>query len=87
MTDFKTLAKRTLQDIQHGRHREAYALFTVGIVLVVLELIGIASVQILLSVILLALTFLVFHTSAAAGYGGDRRRPVTGMPCAAAAAP
>ena len=24
---------------------------------------------------------------AAAGYGGDRRRPVTGMPCAAADAP
>jgi hypothetical protein len=24
---------------------------------------------------------------AAAGYGGDRRRPVTGVPCAAAAAP
>jgi hypothetical protein len=29
----------------------------------------------------------VVLAGAAAGYGGDRRRPVTGVPCAAAAAP
>ena len=69
MANLKTLAKHTLQDIQHGRHREAYALFTVGIVLVVLGLIGIVRGQILLSAILLALTFLVFHTSMEASHG------------------
>lgn len=63
MTNLKTSALRTLRDIQRGRHREAYALFVVGLVLVVLGLIGVVNSQILLSAILLALTFLVFHTS------------------------
>jgi hypothetical protein len=30
---------------------------------------------------------IVVLAGVAAGYGGDRRRPVTGVPCAAAAAP
>ena len=63
ITDMKIRTKQTLEDIRHGRHREAYALFVVGLALVVLGLIGIVSGQILLSSILLALTFLVFHTS------------------------
>ena len=63
MANLKISTRRTLQDIRHGRHREAYALFIVGIVLVVLGIIGVVSGQILLSAILLALTFLVFHTS------------------------
>ena len=63
MTNLKTSALRTLQDIRRGRHREAYALFVVGLVLVVLGLVGVVNGKILLSAILLALTFLVFHTS------------------------
>jgi hypothetical protein len=58
------LSRRTVQDVRNGRHREAYALFLVGVALVVLGLVGVASAQILLSSILLALSFLVFHTAA-----------------------
>lgn len=63
MANLKTSALGMLRDIRHGRHREAYALFAVGLVLVVLGLIGIVNGKVLLSAILLALTFLVFHTS------------------------
>jgi hypothetical protein len=59
----KDLARRTLDDIQHGRHREAYALFLIGVVLAVLGLAGVADIPVLLSTILLALSFLVFHTA------------------------
>jgi hypothetical protein len=59
----KELARRTLDDIQHGRHREAYALFLIGVVLAVLGLTGVADTAVLLSTILLALSFLVFHTA------------------------
>lgn len=55
--------RRALLDIQHGRHWEAYALFIVGVVLVVLGLAGLADVTVLLSAILLALSFLVFHAT------------------------
>jgi hypothetical protein len=34
-----------------------------------------------------AIALAVVLAGAAAGYGGDRRRPITGGPCAAAAAP
>jgi len=60
------LSRRTLEDVRNGRHREAYALFLVGVALVVLGLVGLASSQVLLSTILLALSFLVFHTAAEA---------------------
>jgi hypothetical protein len=63
MANLKTLTKQTLENIRHGRHLEAYALFAVGLVLVILGLVGIVNQQILLSTILLALSFLVFHTS------------------------
>jgi hypothetical protein len=63
---FKDLSKRTLEDLRNGRHREAYALFLIGAVLAVLGLIGVADVTVLLSAILLALSFLVFHTAAEA---------------------
>jgi hypothetical protein len=68
MANLKTSALRTLQNIRNGRHREAYALFAVGLVLVVLGLIGVVNSQVLLSAILLALTFLVFHTSMEASH-------------------
>ncbi|MFI5062580.1 MAG: hypothetical protein ACHP9Z_01180 [Streptosporangiales bacterium] len=66
MATFKDLSKRTLEDLRNGRHREAYALFLIGAVLAVLGLIGVADVTVLLSAILLALSFLVFHTAAEA---------------------
>ena len=56
--------RQTIDNLRHGRHKEAYALFVVGLVLVILGLVGVVSSKILLSAILLALTFLVFHTSA-----------------------
>jgi hypothetical protein len=52
-----------LEDIRHGRHREAYGLFLIGVVLVVLGLVGVVGDQVMLSAILLALTFLVLHTA------------------------
>lgn len=62
----RKLSRRFVDDIQHGRHREAYALFLVGVVLVVLGLLGVVGTTVLLSAILLALSFLVFHTAAEA---------------------
>jgi hypothetical protein len=62
----RDLSKRTVEDIRRGRHREAYALFLVGVVLVVLGLVGVAAVPVMLSAILLSLSFLVFHTAAEA---------------------
>ncbi len=70
MVKFKNLSKRPLQDVREGHHREAYALFLVGVTLVVLGLSGIADVSVLLSAILLAVSFLVFHGAAEAS---DRR--------------
>jgi hypothetical protein len=66
MATLRDVSKRTVEDIRHGRHREAYALFLVGVVLVVLGLVGVADVPVMLSAILLALSFLVFHTAAEA---------------------
>lgn len=64
MGTLRDVSRRTLEDVRHGRHREAYALFLVGVVLVVLGLAGVADVAVLLSAILLAVSFLVFHTAA-----------------------
>lgn len=61
--------KRALGDIRNGRHREAYALFLIGVVLVILGLVGVVSGTVMLSAILLALTFLIFHTT----QEGDRK--------------
>jgi hypothetical protein len=62
----KDLSRRTAGDIRHGRHREAYALFLVGVALVALGFADVLSIKALLSAVLLALSFLVFHTSAEA---------------------
>ena len=66
MGTLRDMSRRTLEDVRHGRHREAYALFLVGVTLVVLGLTGVADVPVLLSAILLAVSFLVFHTAAEA---------------------
>src|SRR5437660_1125680 len=71
MTTLRDLSRRTLKDIREGRHREAYALFFVGVTLTVLGLIGIVDDSVLLSTILLAISFLVFHTAAE----GTARKP------------
>jgi len=73
MESLKRAARRALEDVRHGRHREAYALFLVGVTLAVLGLVGVADTPVLLSVILLALSFLVFHTAVEAS---DRRPPL-----------
>jgi hypothetical protein len=70
MAKLRDLSMRMLADVRHGRHREAYALFLIGVTLAVLGLVGVATVSVLLSAILLALSFLVFHTAAEAS---DRR--------------
>lgn len=64
MRTLRNVSRRALEDVRHGRHREAYALFVVGVALVALGLADVASVSVLLSAILLGLSFLVFHTAA-----------------------
>lgn len=63
MTRFRDVARRTLEDLRHGRHLEAYALFLIGAGLAILGLVGVASITVMLGAILLALSFLVFHTA------------------------
>jgi|ERR1022692_168635 hypothetical protein len=63
MAKLKDLSIRTIEDIYHGRHREAYALFMVGVALVALGFADVLSIKDLMSAMLLALSFLVFHTS------------------------
>jgi hypothetical protein len=63
MRSIVDVARRSLADIREGHHREAYTLFLVGLLLVALGLAGVIKDQVLLSAILLALTFLVFHMS------------------------
>lgn len=54
---------RLVDDIHGSRHLEAYALFLTGMALVVLGLVGVVGESVTLSAILLALSFLVFHTT------------------------
>jgi hypothetical protein len=70
VTTLRYASRQVLEDVRHGRHWEAYALFLVGLTLVVLGLAGVADVPVLLSAILLAVSFLVFHTAVDAS---DRR--------------
>src|SRR5260370_7689945 len=70
MAALKEVSGRIMDDVRHGRQREAFALFLVGVALVILGLAGVASDTVLLSAILLALSFLVFDTASAAS--GDR---------------
>lgn len=73
MASVRTVSRRALEDVRRGRYREAYALFLIGVALVLLGLAGVADVPVLLSAILLAVSFLVFHTAAGAS---DRRSPL-----------
>lgn len=63
MISLRLLTKRVFSDIGVGRYLEAYALFLIGIILVILGLIGVISTKVLLGAILIALSFLVFHTT------------------------
>lgn len=63
MTTTGERSRRVLEDIRGSRHVEAYALFLIGVALVVLGLAGVVSEAVTLSAILLALSFLVFHTA------------------------
>lgn len=63
MISLKVLLRRFFSDIRIGRHLEAYAIFAIGVTLVVLGLIGVIGATVLQSMILLALSFLVFHTT------------------------
>lgn len=55
--------ERIAADIRQGQHREAYAIFGVGIVLTILGIVEVAKEHILLSAMLLAVTFLAFRTT------------------------
>lgn len=55
--------RRIKSDIRHGRHLEAYTIFVLGLILTPLGLFGIAPEEMLLSAVLLSLTFLVFKTT------------------------
>src|SRR5260370_2566761 len=70
MAALKEVSGRIMDDVRHGRQREAFALFLVGVALVILGLAGVASDTVLRSAILLALSFLVLDTASAAS--GDR---------------
>ena len=50
-------------DIRKGRHLEAYAIFGIGVALAVLGLLDVASTRIILTGILLGVTFLTFHST------------------------
>jgi hypothetical protein len=63
MAQLRGLSRRTVEDVRHGRHWEAYALFLVGVTIVVLGLAGVVGDSVLLSTCLLALSFLVFDTA------------------------
>lgn len=66
----KTRSRRVLEHIRNGRHTEAYALFLIGVALGVLGLTGVVSSTVILSAVLLALSYLVFHTTI---QGGDQK--------------
>jgi hypothetical protein len=55
--------RRVRSDLREGRHREAYAVFAIGLVLTVLGLVGGIPERYLLSGLLLAVTFLVFRST------------------------
>ena len=55
--------RQIIDDISQGRHREAHTLFCVGVILTLLGLLGLVTIQIMLSAVLAALTFLVFETT------------------------
>lgn len=67
MTAAKIRFRQALGHIRSGRHTEAYALFLIGVALGILGLTGVVSGMVMLSAILLALTYLVFHTTVQAG--------------------
>lgn len=54
---------RILSDIGRGRHLEAYAIFMLGLALTVLGLLGEVEPKVLLSTLLLAVSFLVFRAT------------------------
>jgi hypothetical protein len=56
-------AYHLIDDIRNGRHKEAYALFIIGLVIAGLGLFNIAETNVLLAAILLALSYLIFHTA------------------------
>jgi hypothetical protein len=60
---FRIAIFRVARDISSGRHWEAYSLFAVGIAIVVLGIVKVVNEEVIQSVSLAALSFLVFHTS------------------------
>ena len=63
MTNPRGWVSQVIANIREGRHWEAYALFLVGLLIVVLGLFDVVNGKVLQSVSLLALSFLVFHTT------------------------
>jgi hypothetical protein len=60
---WRDVPAQVLADLRNGRHREAYTIFVIGLILTLLGLLGVVSEAVLLSGILIAVTFLVFQTT------------------------
>lgn len=65
--------RSALVDLRDGRRREAYALFLIGICLVILGLGNVIDQRLILSACLLAVTFIAFNTTSAST---SRTRPL-----------
>jgi hypothetical protein len=63
MLDCRDMLRSILDDIRHGRHLEAYAVFAIGLLLTPIGLLSDRGDQLLPSALLLAVTFLVFRTA------------------------
>jgi hypothetical protein len=61
--NWREVSAQIIADLRNGQRREAYTIFSVGLVLTLLGLFGVASQSVLLSGILIAATFLVFQTA------------------------
>ncbi len=60
---WRDVCARVVTDLRNGRHREAYTIFALGLILTLLGLLGVVSQAVLLSGVLIAVTFLVFQTT------------------------
>jgi hypothetical protein len=70
MATLRDLSRRTLDNVRHGRHWEAYVLLVACVTVAILGLARVISLTVLVSVVLLAIGSLVFHSAAAAS--GER---------------
>jgi hypothetical protein len=84
---WRDVPAQVLADLRNGRHREAYTIFVIGLILTLLGLLGVVSEAVLLSGILIAVTFLVFQTTVqlddVAGFSDESLKGATRWKCSA----